>query len=246
MFNLLLILSIILCWSCNRQTRPPITLEKPLQAGADQNPNFSGQYELEGIPRFYHSDETLSLSFNHTYLKSITYSYGTPECDGKTKHHNPDEILEINLPNIHGEVRLCLTTTDINDEAEGKIHVYKWIQGYPDIINHTLESDCTPYNLSDVVAVKAILEINQEPNGGDLSPRVYYNLYKDEDCNISGFEPFFPSVDYFILEGANLYTNINKIDWELRIVFNESQTSIDHLEQVIGPEGTAGRQFIIR
>ncbi len=230
--------------SC-KQTRPEI--DKPLDflAGDDQqshfNPKFSSIYSLEGVPRDKYRENNLIISLSHDNLQSLAYIFGTPECEGVYNFHNPDENLELDLKNFHGIVRLCYTGIDVQDEDEGLVHVHKWIQGYPEIINRMFISDCMPVDSPDV-SIKLTVKLTQDHAGDEIDPDFAYEVYADKQCNGAILQNVPLDTEEVAIQNSILSFTIGEDKWSLQMFFDDVNNEVAYFN-TIEADGSEGVLF---
>ncbi len=207
---------------------------------------FSITYQIEGIPQAIHRSSKLTLSFRHNGLSAIYYSLA-PKCNIEWEYidlfqlHIPNDPLELNFSNLHGTVKLCLRGVDYNGLIEPEVKVFEWIQGFPDLINNTLKSDCEV--IDDVESFRVAIRLSQQKPGEPLIPKTQNELYNNGGCLGSPLASLPLIIENVSLEESGVSMIIDDQQWYLKFVFNEINI-IQHFEQELGPFGTKDRVFV--
>lgn len=238
------LLLLFCCLSC-RETRPESNGGKEFAGSEDSqsllNPNFISNYNLVSLPDDYYRQDSLTVEIDHNELAYITYIVGFPECEGSYSVHSSDEEIFIDLANVHGTVRFCFTGIDVNGEEEGRVHVHKWTQGFPELVNKTIISGCMPIESPDV-SIKLAISFSQDLAGGVLSKNFEYKVFSNSQCEGDVLQIIPLDVSNVSLSDTLFSFDIGSDQWQLQMFFDETN-SISHF-QTIEADGSEGLFFL--
>ncbi len=203
-----------------------------------QDKGFTANYSIEGVPTDIFREAVLELSFGYVGLDYIEYRIG---CEGEFEQHFPEDPLQLDFTNYHAPVQLCLRGIDSNAVVEDQERVYKWIQGYPKIVNHTFKSDCE--FIDDRESFHLAIRLIQEEAGTEIVPVAQNEIYNNDVC--AGVPDFVIGLvsENFKIEGEFFHITIDGQQWILRMIFNKV-AAIQHFEVVEGPFNSTGKAFV--
>ncbi len=130
---------------------------------------------------------------------------------------------------------------DSNGLTEPQIRILKWRQGYPDLVNRTIKSQCE--SISALESFFVVLKLVQVNFGVRILPIVQNEIYASADCSgaVIGVIPLI--VRDLYIENNTIEMVVDNVNWELDIVINDDR-AVQHFEQVQGPFGSEGRVFV--